>query len=244
MEGKHQRLQWRAGQSSWRPFRFCAYVQICWRDYVQYIPRIMHTVRALLCFVAVWYHPIYRYFTIMQCGALITRSVLSKSSQNTPNGSPAKARCLLWDQTLIYILRPSLQWRVQYFAILGHVKTAPTCKWHRGYHADVLVPVKPPWRIWVNVSREFTGTDRFYQNKAKQNKNVRIFYGIHCEWFYVCMNEFIGRICVVTILVVAWLPLYIKIPPISGYCSRVVIIYPHIHLSTCFKYRQTFNMII
>ena len=62
VEGKLQRLQWRPGQSSWRPFRFCAYVQICWRDYVQYTPRIMHTVRTLLCFVTVWYRPILRIF--------------------------------------------------------------------------------------------------------------------------------------------------------------------------------------
>ena len=53
--------------------------------------------------------------------------------------------------------------------------------WHWGNHTIAPVPVKQPWRIWVNESHE---TNKHWYGdsyKATQHKTMCIFYGGYCK---------------------------------------------------------------
>ena len=67
----------------------------------------------------------------LQCGTVITRLIsllfFSNSPQKTLHNSPVRARygCLLWLQTLVYILPQSLQWLIDKHVTSDRIITAP-----------------------------------------------------------------------------------------------------------------------
>ena len=49
--------------------------------------------------------------------------------------------------------------------------------WYWGNHMIAPVPVKKPWKIWVNMSNQSLGTD----NITKNNEIVCMVYGMYCN---------------------------------------------------------------
>ena len=48
---------------------------------------------------------------------------------------------------------------------------------HWGNHVIAPVPVREPWRIWVNKSDRSIRNMWYFHNKTKHNKTMHIFYG-------------------------------------------------------------------
>ena len=70
--------------------------------------------------------------TKIPCGALITRSMLSKITTKTPIAHPSgrDVWCIFWIRRLIYPLPQSARWCVQYNSILDRVITVLVCTWY------------------------------------------------------------------------------------------------------------------
>ena len=93
-------------------------------------------------------------------------------------------RCLLWIQTVLYILPLSVQWCLQYYVILDHVITA--------LHCIEMAPRASGGMVWTYFAqnillREFS----LYWNKAKWNVTlcclqymsfINIYHHIYFMW--------------------------------------------------------------
>ena len=68
--------------------------------------------------------------SMVQCGTVMTRSIFSKKNCKRHTIDRPLGRdmvCLLWIESVIHILPPSLQWYMQYLAILDRVITGLNC---------------------------------------------------------------------------------------------------------------------
>ena len=71
------------------------------------------------------------------------------------------------------------------FGIMKTVSFQTLSHWHKGNYAIAPVPVRQPWRTWVNVSKEFTRTDDITPKKKKkkaQQNNVNISWHRMYNW--------------------------------------------------------------
>ena len=53
--------------------------------------------------------------------------------------------------------------------------------WRWGNHMIAPVPVKQPWKIWVNGWHESPKNSWYNHNKTKHNTTMWIFYEIYCD---------------------------------------------------------------
>ena len=151
---------------------------------VQYIPKNMHTVFALLCFVVVIHWLIFPYPSGLlhwHCGNLTIAPV------------PAKQPWWIWINTSCeFIMNDSITTTKQ--------STAKPCAYFLGYTlTDFPISIRlTSLALWqsndcpsaskatlMNMDKYFMWIhyERFHNhNKAKHNKTVCIFLGIYCTW--------------------------------------------------------------
>ena len=147
---------------------------------LQYIPRNMHTVFALLCFVVVIHWLIFPYPSGLlhwHCGNLTIAPV------------PAKQPWWIWiNASCEFIMNDCITTRNMhtFFALLCFVVVihwlifpypSGLLHWHCGNLTIAPVPAKQPWWIWINASCEVIMNDCITTTKQSTTKPCAYFLG-------------------------------------------------------------------
>ena len=149
--------------------------------HIQYIPRSMHTVFALLCFVVVKHWLIFPYPSGLlhwHCGNLAI------------DPSASKATLMKMDKYFMWIHYERLhnhnkaKHNKTVCIFLGKYCIPGLLQWHRGNLADCSEPINLHWKLCENGSYQSTWINDIAP-KIKYNKTVSIFDGI----YWICLSD-------------------------------------------------------